>query len=73
MKVENLNSLGEIAARYNIVQVDEDMFKIRTDENTTVFVTKPFKIEADKYAVTLIKDGKWLMLWKDANVAIVKL
>jgi len=66
------NELAEIADRYKIMQ-DDDGVRIKPDENTAIFLTKPFKIETSQYTVTVKKGNKWLMLWKDVNHAIIEI
>jgi len=67
------NVLAEIADRYKIMQDDDGAFRIKPDENTAIFLTKPFKIETSQYTVTIKKGNKWLMLWKDVNHAIIEI
>jgi len=71
MKNYTMSAISEIADIYEVEQIDNRTLRLRTDANTTIFLTKPFKIETSKYTVTIKKGNKWLMLWKDVKHAIV--
>jgi len=64
--------MAEIADRYKIEEKEDGAFRIKPDENTTIFLTKPFRIESSQYAITIKKGNKWLMLWKDVNHALLE-
>jgi len=67
------NVLAEIADRYKIMQDDDGAFRIKPDENTTIFLTKPFKIETSQYTITIRKGNKWIMLWKGVNHVLLEI
>jgi len=67
------NVLAEIADRYKIMQDDDGAFRIKPDENTTIFLTKPFKIETSQYTITIRKGNKWIILWKGINHIIAEI
>ena len=65
--------MAEIADRYKIEQTDDGALRIKPDENMTIFLTKPFKIESSDYTVTIRKGNKWLMLWKGVNHTLLEI
>ena len=67
------SEIAEIADRYKIEQTDDGAVRIKPDENTTIFLTEPFKVELSQYTITIRKGKKWLMLWRDVNHALLEI
>jgi helix-turn-helix protein len=67
------SKIAEIADRYRIEETVDGVLRIKPDEDTSIFLKEPFKVEADEYTVTIRKGNKWLMLWKGVNHALLEI